>query len=179
MKIRKMLGILNLLNYLVLFIVVMFICLDSVRDGVNTFGEYKAKSDLKLAYEYINEKIKGEWKEEGNELYKGNTLINKNYTLVDKIGELTGDTVTFFLSNKRVNTNVINENGERAINTLVCDEVKKEVLINGNIYTGEANVVGKKYQTAYMPIKDKNNNIIGIFYLKFRRIPSQNLFSMR
>jgi len=54
----------------------------------------------------------------------------------------------------RVATNVM-LNGKRAVGTEVSPEVKTTVLDKGENYYGTANVAGKDYQTAYMPIKNE------------------------
>src|SRR5690606_23901697 len=99
------------------------------------------------------------------ELYKGDVRINENYDIVDEIAEKTGDTVTIFLGDTRVTTNVKKEDGSRAVGTQVSDEVAEVVLTNKQQFFGEANVVGQKYITGYTPIFDKSGEVIGIFYV--------------
>ncbi|WP_269758264.1 cache domain-containing protein [Thalassobacillus sp. C254] len=61
---------------------------------------------------------------------------------------MTDGTVTIFLEDTRVTTNVIN-NGERAVGTQASQEVAHTVLEEGSVYTGPADVAGVTYQTAY------------------------------
>lgn len=99
------------------------------------------------------------------DLYKGTVKMNDNFEIVDKIGELTGDTVTIFRGDTRVSTNVKDEAGNRAINTQATDIVKETVLDNGKTYIGKANVVGVWNQTVYQPIRNANGDVIGIWYV--------------
>lgn len=125
----------------------------------------KLLGDLQLGYQYLDTKIPGEWEVRDGVLYKGGVKINENYAIVDEIGELTGgNTVTIFLHDTRVATNVLTENGERAIGTVVSDEIKEVVLNQQQRFIGRANVVGRWNQTAYDPIYDKAGNVIGIWY---------------
>lgn len=125
----------------------------------------KAKSDLNTGLAVIDNKFPGSWQEKDGKLYKGDTLINDNFAIVDEIGKLTnGDTVTIFHKDTRVTTNVMN-NGKRAVGTKPSDIVIDTVLKKGNLFVGEANVVGKTYQSAYMPIKNSTGTIIGIWYV--------------
>ena len=125
----------------------------------------KAQSDLLTGMEIIDLKYPGPWRVEGGNLYKGDTLMNNNFEIVDLISELThGDTVTIFLGDTRVATTVLAD-GERAVGTQASDIVRETVLERGEIYLGQANVVGNTYQTAYMPIKDEAGNIIGMWYV--------------
>jgi methyl-accepting chemotaxis protein len=90
--------------------------------------------------------------------------MNQNFEIVDKIGKDTGDTVTIFQMGTRVSTNVMKE-GNRAVGTQASPEVVATVLKRGEYFYGEADVAGNVYQTAYMPIKNANDEIIGIFYV--------------
>ncbi|MGP3778855.1 methyl-accepting chemotaxis protein [Halanaerobium saccharolyticum] len=130
----------------------------------NQAAVVKAVSDLELGYEIIDSKFPGQWELRGDQLYKGETLINANNQLVDLIGELSqGNIVTIFAGEIRTATNVL-ENGSRAVGTPVSAEVKEKVF-NGQRFTGAANVLGRSYQTAYMPLRDENNQIVGIWSL--------------
>lgn len=125
----------------------------------------KAQSDLQTSYSLIDIKYPGDWKAADGQLYKGETLINNNYEIVDSVGKLTnGDTATIFLGDTRVTTNVLVD-GERAIGTKVSEAVADAVLKKGDVYLGQANVVGHTYQSAYMPLKDAQGTIIGIYYV--------------
>lgn len=125
----------------------------------------KANTDLATGMEIIDLTSPGPWYVQDGMLYKGQTQISHHTELVDRLASLTGDTVTLFLGDTRVATTVRSANGERAIGTKVSDIVAQTVLKNGQIYLGEANVVGELNQTAYEPIRDINGDIIGIFYV--------------
>ncbi|MBO8129224.1 MAG: methyl-accepting chemotaxis protein [Peptococcaceae bacterium] len=154
-------------------IVGMILLLGAVMYGVNFVvtkqakdtATQKAKADLALGYEILDKEYPGPWRREGDKLYKGDTLMNGNFAIVDKIGRLTnGDTVTIFCGDTRVATNV-KKDGKRAVGTVVSDIVAETTLKNGRDYYGEANVVGHWYQTAYTPIKDSSGQIIGMWYV--------------
>ncbi len=105
----------------------------------------------------------------------GGVLINRNYELVDKIRRIVFKdelydgrdvgTVTVFLDDVRISTNVRNESGARAIATRVSAEVAEEVLNRGNTYRGRAFVVTDWYITAYEPIRDTADKTIGMLYV--------------
>jgi methyl-accepting chemotaxis protein len=126
----------------------------------------KAQSDLATGLAIIDALYPGDWRAEGDQLYKGDTLINGNYKIVDYIGRLTnGDTATIFLGDTRVATNVILADGQRAVGTQASSVVAETVLKEGRHYLGTADVVGNSYQTAYMPIRDANGQVIGMWYV--------------
>jgi len=74
-------------------------------------------------------------------------------------------TATFFMGDKRVSTNVIDNDGGRAVGTRVSDEVAGQVLARGLPWTGRAWVVDTWYLSQYDPITDPDNNVIGMLYV--------------
>ncbi|WP_088032026.1 methyl-accepting chemotaxis protein [Evansella clarkii] len=171
MKFIKNLKIATKINLLVIGILLLFslgigvVIQNSVAESVKDIAVKKAQSDLYLSYAAIDQEYPGSWEIRDGQLYKGDTLVNENYEMVDLIAEVTGGTVTIFQGDTRVSTNVILEDGERAINTQPSDEVIQTVLNEGNSYYGEADVLGTLTQTAYQPILDESGNPIGIWYV--------------
>ena len=105
----------------------------------------------------------------------GGILLNRNYEVVDKIkqtvyhdvryeGKDIG-TATIFEDDVRISTNVPNEDGSRAISTRIAEDVYNQVFIQGKQWIGRAYVVNAWYITAYEPIRDINNEVIGILYV--------------
>lgn len=105
----------------------------------------------------------------------GGILLNRRYEIVDKIKETVyqGEiykgkdmgTSTIFQGDLRVSTNVQQEDGSRAIGTRVSEEVFDQVLVKGLAWVERAFVVNNWYISAYEPIRDIENNIIGILYV--------------
>jgi len=105
----------------------------------------------------------------------GGILLNRNYEIVDRVKEIVYKdekykgreigTATIFQHDLRISTNVKNENGERAIGTRVSKEVNTAVLKEGKAWIHRAFVVNDWYITAYEPIKNIDNKIIGILYV--------------
>jgi two-component system NtrC family sensor kinase len=107
-------------------------------------------------------------------LYGGN-LINRDYYIVDRIKEIvfkeekykgkdTG-TATIFQGDLRISTNVKTKDFQRAIGTQVSEEVGSAVLEEGKEWIDRAFVVNDWYITAYQPIKNVAEEIIGILYV--------------
>lgn len=135
-----------------------------VKSAIKKIAIEKAKSDVLLSYQYLDQKYPGDWKIENNQMYKGKIKINDNDEIVDHIGNITKDTVTIFQGNTRITTNVMKD-GKRIIGTQVSKEVENVVLTGGKAFYGEANVVGRFYQSAYIPIQNTSGEIIGIYYV--------------
>ncbi|MDH7511459.1 MAG: cache domain-containing protein [Clostridiales bacterium] len=105
----------------------------------------------------------------------GGILLNRNYEIVDRVKEIvfkeekykgveTG-TATIFQGDLRISTNVTDAQGQRAIGTRISEEVKKAVLDEAESWNDRAFVVKDWYITAYEPIKNIKNEIIGILYV--------------
>lgn len=129
-----------------------------------TASHEKLKSDLALGREIINQQYPGDWHVTDGKLYKGNTLMEGNYEIIDLIGKSTGDSVTIFRDDTRIATNVT-KNGQRQVGTQASDEVVQAVLRQGQTFIGRASVVGVWNETAYEPIKDAAGDIIGIWFV--------------
>ncbi|MDZ7312480.1 MAG: cache domain-containing protein [candidate division KSB1 bacterium] len=105
----------------------------------------------------------------------GGILLNRNYEIVDRIkkivykeGKYGGrelGTATIFQHDLRISTNVKDERNERAIGTRVSKEVNEAVLQKGKPWIDRAFVVTDWYITAYEPIRNIDNEIIGILYV--------------
>ncbi len=111
----------------------------------------------------------------------GGILLNRSSDIVDKIKEVIHEreiykgreigTATIFQNDLRISTNVKNQDGSRAIGTLVSGEVHDAVLNEGIRFVGEAFVVNAWYIAAYEPIRDIDNRIIGILYVGVLKQP--------
>lgn len=142
-----------------------FIAYRQIHETANISAKDKVKSDLKICEAYIDKAYPGPWSVQGDQLYKGDTLINNNTEIVDRIRQLTGDSCTIFLKDTRITTNVKKQDGSRAIGTKASEQVITTVLENKQEYSGEADVVGVKHETAYKPIYDQNNQVVGMLYV--------------
>jgi methyl-accepting chemotaxis protein len=158
------LGLLALAIMCTVVIVMEIVSNTAAKELAANSATEKAKGDLSTCEALIDEWCPGLWRLEGNTLYKGNIAMNDNFTIVDRLGQLTNDTITIFAQDTRIATNVKKEDGSRAVGTQASDEVINVVLKTGQPFYGEANVVGQLYQTAYKPIKDNSGNIIGMLY---------------
>jgi two-component system NtrC family sensor kinase len=105
----------------------------------------------------------------------GGVLLNRNYEIVDRIknivfkdakykGKEIG-TATIFLGDLRISTNVMDKEGNRAIGTRAMQEVQEQVLGKGTPWIQRAFVVDGWYITAYEPIRDVQDKIVGMLYV--------------
>ena len=105
-------------------------------------------------------------------LYFGSTKMNNFFELVDAVAKEDGGTATLFVKAGeqyiRVATNVMKDDGSRAIGTILDPTGPAIEKINsGDSYYGEATILGKPYMTGYEPIKDGSGSVIGIYYFGY------------
>ncbi|WP_345866882.1 sensor histidine kinase [Shewanella algae] len=118
----------------------------------------------------------------------GGILFNRNTRIVDHIRDLVYDkgtlpersigTVTIFLDNIRISTNVPlhffpkeDENRGRALGTLVSEEVRQQVLVKGQLWVDRAFVYNDWFISAYAPLTDIRGQRIGMIYSGFSESP--------
>ncbi|MEW6333747.1 MAG: cache domain-containing protein [Thermodesulfobacteriota bacterium] len=103
-------------------------------------------------------------------------LFNNDFTLVDRIKEVARiDTVTIFFGDLRVATNVMSEQGKRAVGTRISQAVGRVVLTEGRDYIGRAYVVNEWFITRYTPLWDSRGQVVGSLYVGARESAFLNL----
>ena len=110
-------------------------------------------------------------------LYFGSTKINNNFDVVDAVSKKDGKgmTATFFARSGdeyiRVSTSVPKPDGSgRAIGTIL-DPAGKAIaeIKQGKPFYGEVTILGSPYITGYEPMKDAGGNVIGIYYVGYKK----------
>jgi hypothetical protein len=107
-------------------------------------------------------------------LYFGTTKMNNNFDVVDEVVKEHHGTATLFVKAGdeyvRVATNVKKNDGSRAIGTILDPHGPVIVVIRkGEAYYGNATILGKPYVTGCDLIRDASGNVIGIYYVGYRK----------
>jgi len=105
----------------------------------------------------------------------GVKLLNNSFELVDriktllfrdeKVGGYELGTVTIFMDDIRISTNVKNSDGSRAVGTQISEEVYEKVFEQGQIWLDNAFVVNNWYISEYSPIRNIDGVVVGILYV--------------
>jgi two-component system NtrC family sensor kinase len=140
--------------------------------------------DQAMAIEYAMRVDSAVWGKEG--VLYGGRIINNDFALVDKIRDLAfGNelydskplgTVTIFLDDVRIATNVTDASGERAVGTRVSESVYDAVVQKGGKWLDRAFVVTEWYLTAYEPIRDIDGKVIGVLYVGILEKPFHDMW---
>ena len=97
-------------------------------------------------------------------------VVSENFELVDRVLDETGSTCTMFQVTPdrwvRISTNVKKSDGSRAIGTtLDANSPVYNVVLSGKTYYGSNMIQGKRYQTAYAPLKDASGKLVAVLYV--------------
>lgn len=155
-------GILCFLSY--------YLSMDGMGNVAQSSTLSKLQGDINASYLYLDKYFGGLSYEDGNLLDKNKNLINNKNELVDDIKDDLGDVATIFVKEgddfKRISTNIKKADGSRAVGTMLGKDSKAyNDIINGEIYVGEAEILGKPYASAYSPILGDSENVIGILFI--------------
>jgi methyl-accepting chemotaxis protein len=117
------------------------------------------------------------------------TRTGNSVPIVDRVQQLLDVTCTVFQrfdpqgDMLRVATNVINQEGHRAIGTYIPathpnggNNPVVAAVLRGETYTGRAFVVNAWYITSYAPLYDAERTVVGMLYVG---IPQENVTSLR
>jgi two-component system NtrC family sensor kinase len=115
----------------------------------------------------------------------GGLLLNRRVEIVDRIKETVFrgtryegrdiGTATLFLDDIRIATNVLTDEGSRAIGTRASQEVYDRVAGEGRRWLGRAFVVNDWYITAYEPLRDHDGAVVGMLYVGLLEKPYSDL----
>lgn len=164
-----------------LFLIII-ISLTSIVINVKVTGLIKTQSEEELrnlssiGLALLDAKYPGDWRLDGDTLYKGNTKINDNESIVDDIGKNINLLITVFADDTRVSTTVRDDNDKRMTGTKASSEVLNTVLKSGKQYSGTAIVGNKAAYTYYVPLYDKNGKVVGMWFVgKYTSIVKQKI----
>ncbi|WMJ87881.1 methyl-accepting chemotaxis protein [Anaerocolumna sp. MB42-C2] len=165
MKIKWKIVLATVAAILGFIIITNFLFLQIVTKLVNDETEKELTNYSKLGLSLLDTHYPGDWRLEEDKIYKGETQINDNFDAVDNITGKTGILATVFAGDTRVSTTVKNSDGKRQVGTKASDKIINTVLKNGKEYLGTAVVAGDNADTFYVPLKDKDGNVIGMWFV--------------
>jgi methyl-accepting chemotaxis protein len=138
---------------------------------INTLVEDRLTSSNNMLKTYLDEQFGSLSLNSNGELIdKNNQTIDGNFQYIDKFSQDMDTVATVFAKdgNKyiRVLTTIKDDKGERVVGTeLDTNGQAYKEISNGKDYFGEADILGSKYMTGYVPIYDSNKQIIGIYFV--------------
>lgn len=143
--------------------VTTYVSLAKMRREMVRVATASQESRLNTFWELLRQK--GACRVDGNRLMAGDCVLNGNNELPDKVAKICGGTATIFMNDVRVATNVVKEDGSRAVGTRLEGPAYDALFKKGEGYRGVAPILNTPYFTAYDPIRDNSGQVIGALYV--------------
>ncbi len=130
----------------------------------------RLKASTQMFKEHFNAKYgEIEMSNDGILQFSNGDIVENNFDALDEFGETMDVFATIFKKEGseyiRVTTNLVNDNGERLVGTLLDSTADVyKAIENGESYYGEAEILGVDCMTAYLPIVDNKGENIGIYF---------------
>jgi len=126
----------------------------------------------------VNQVTKETITKEIPQLQVGVSYINGYFDIVDNMETISGSSATIFqlVDDKllRISTTVKKLDGQRAVGTYIpSDSPVYKAIMRGETFRGKAYVVNDWYLTAYTPLRDMDNEIVGAIYVGQLMLSSQ------
>lgn len=138
---------------------------------IKTLVEDKLNSANNMLKTYLNEQFGSLSLTPDGELTDiNNRPIAGQFEHIDQFAKDMDVLATLFAKNgdnyTRVLTTIKDEKGERVVGTTLdtTGQAYKEIS-KGNVFLGEADILGTQYMTSYAPIFDSNKQLIGIYFV--------------
>ena len=99
-------------------------------------------------------------------LLAGGVALNGRFDLVDHVRDMVGGVATVFMGDVRIATNVKKDDGSRAVGTKLAPGPAYDAVFKlGQPYRGKADILGRRYVTAYDPIRDETGRTVGVLFV--------------
>lgn len=173
MKIRTKFVLATVVIMALAISVITAVCLWKFNSELQHRAGINQDSRLKTFWYLLGQKG-SEFKVVNGKLAVGDFVVNGDSSLPDRIKELCGGVATVFQGDVRVSTNVLKEDGSRAVGTRLQGPAYEAVLKKGTSYRGEVDILGIPYFAAYDPIKNAQGHTIGVL---FAGVPKAEFFA--
>lgn len=169
MKLKAKILALSLVPVITLGIILFLVAADRIANGIYDEAYIGMQATTLAVRDIFEIGNSGPYHlDENGLLWKGDTLnISQATDITDHIRQNTGMEVTVFWGDTRILTSLVNEHGERQINTKASEDVINKVLKNGETYQNRnVEILGKKYIVCYTPFFQENSKeIVGMVFL--------------
>lgn len=136
---------------------------NNLRNLISENSIHELQNCSELIQQILDEKAPGEWSESNGQIMKGDTLINDNYELIESLTGTVDILMTIYVEDTSVVTNNEESTGEYIVGMTADAEAVEKVLVNGEILDMATEINGTSVMRQYMPLKDDNGEIIGMW----------------
>jgi methyl-accepting chemotaxis protein len=129
---------------------------------------------IKTGISFLNQSYSGDFNLVSGKLYRGDTPLETDTVIVDKISKETGTAAGIFNGTKNVSTSIKNKDGKPVSDIKISEDISNAVLKEGKDYTTELSINSKQYKAKFTPIKDAEGNKIGMWFTGVDRSKTKN-----
>lgn len=134
MKLRTKIVLLALLPAIIVSLCQYTSSMSQLEKGTTKEAYKGMQATAVMANSLLDSFGNGEYQVKGDALYKGDVNLSESEDLLDYLKEKAGYDATLFFGDTRYLTTLMDENGNRQVNTKASGTVVDEVLQKGNEY---------------------------------------------
>lgn len=97
-------------------------------------------------------------------LYKGETKLTGNTSLLDTLKESTGIEISFYYEDRIILTTLLMETGGRATGLALDKEIYERILAGKTVFEPEYELQGSIYYGYFKPLKNTDGSIVGAIF---------------
>lgn len=135
-----------------LILVILLSVLSLRRTGLsmaNTLVEEHLSTANYAVRELLDSVYPGEFRLEGDQIYKGEMNLTESMGKLDAFLNETGVQITIFADGVRRATSIVDASGQRIVNTPIAEDAHKAVQKSGSFFSDHASVRGLNYYGVY------------------------------
>lgn len=156
---------LSIIPFVSFGMIVLFIVSFTIYGSLKSETKNELESLVYAVSQMYETVYEGDYTFTGEKLKKGDTVISDDFSVADVVKNVAGVDITIFYENQRIMTSIRNPDGTRAVGTYADSRVTDAVLKNGNNYfSDKVSVNGAFYFGYYIPLKNSNNQIVGMVF---------------
>ncbi|MGN0319085.1 MAG: diguanylate cyclase [Lachnospira sp.] len=155
-----------LIPMIILFTAIMITSYITIKKAMTHEVETELQAVSSILIDIYDREYPGDYRKIGTEyiaIYKGDTMLNDDFQIIDEISADTDVEITVFFEDFRVLTTIKNKDGNRITGTTANLKVKQDVLDKQKA-TFYDNIIidGKEYYGYYVPLFNSDDTCTGM-----------------
>jgi len=149
-----------------MLVIIVFVSHAMMRNAIDNNIKQNLIDFANTAINMMDRENPGDYTKVGEEevsIYKGETLLNNNYDLIDSLVDGTNMGITFFYNDLRVISTLKYSDGARIVSIAAHSKVKKDVLEKGKSkFYNNVTLNGIDYYAYYKVLYNSDGSIAGM-----------------
>lgn len=158
----------NTFMAILVVVIAVAVCLFQFRQDLLAQANDSQEKRMKVLMNLLKQKG-SEFRVVDNTLMVGDYVVNDNVEVPDRLKDLLGGVATVFMGDVRVTTNIMGQDGKRAVGTKLQGPAYDAIFKEGKTFRGEAAILGEQYFTAYDPLRNSAGQVIGVAFVGVKK----------